>query len=149
MLTDEMQTLIRNFSAAAVATVNEDGTPSVSPKATFVVIDDRTLVFGNIRSPGTIRNLQRNPAIELCFTDILARRAVRVTGTATVIPAEEADPQIVGAFETLWAPYLERVRSFVKIRVSSAEMILSPAYDIGLSEEELRASNLTRLNGIK
>jgi hypothetical protein len=66
-----------------------------------------------------------------------------------VIPAEEADPQIVGAFETLWAPYLERVRSFVKIRVSSAEMILSPAYDIGLSEEELRASNLTRLNGIK
>ncbi|WP_029065805.1 pyridoxamine 5'-phosphate oxidase family protein [Labrenzia sp. DG1229] len=149
MLTDEMQALVQNFSAAAVATVNEDGTPSVSPKATFVILDRQTLVFGNIRSPGTIRNLAHNPAIELCFTDILARRAVRIKGTATVMPRGEADPDIANAFEEYWAPYLENVRSFVKVSVSAAEMIVSPAYDIGLTEAELRATNLAKLNAIK
>ena len=41
-------------SAGAVATVNADGTPAVSPKATFVVVDDQRVAFGNIRSPATV-----------------------------------------------------------------------------------------------
>lgn len=40
-LTQPMRTLIENYTAGAVATVNEDGTPAVSPKATFVVIGIR------------------------------------------------------------------------------------------------------------
>ena len=58
MLTEEMQTLIRRFSAGAVATVNADGTPSVSPKGTFLILDSHTLAFGHIRSPGTVANLR-------------------------------------------------------------------------------------------
>ena len=51
MLTNEMKTLIRNHSAGMVATVNADGTPAVSPKATFLILSDIQLVFSNIRSP--------------------------------------------------------------------------------------------------
>ena len=50
-LTEPMKRLIRNFSVGAVATINEDGTPAVSPKATFVVVDDECIAFGNIRIP--------------------------------------------------------------------------------------------------
>ena len=57
MLTAEMRKLITDHTAGMVATINDDGTPSVSPKATFVVLDDRTLAFGNLRSPGTLANL--------------------------------------------------------------------------------------------
>ena len=105
MLTDEMQTLIRRFSAGAVATVNADGTPSVSPKGTFVVLDDRTLAFGHIRSPGTVANLRRNPAIEVCFTDVVTRRAVRVTGTAAILRQGDADAALDDAFDAAWGPF--------------------------------------------
>ena len=148
MLTEEMQTLIRNFSAGSVATVNEDGTPSVSPKATFVILDDATIAFGDIRSPGTIKNLSRNPAIEVCFTDILTRRAVRVTGRAVVVLRSEADTLLEAAYAEDWEQYQPHVRSYVKVNVSAAQMIFSPAYDIGLSATELCATNLSKLETI-
>ena len=146
MLTDEMQTLIRRFSAGAVATVNADGTPAVSTKATFVILDDRTLAFGHIRSPGTVANLRRNPAIEVCFTDVVTRRAVRVTGTAAIVRPSDADGALDDAFEAAWGPYRPRMGAYVKIAVTAAEMILSPAYDLGLTEDELRKTNLEKLN---
>ena len=146
MLTDEMQTLIRRFSAGAVATVNADGTPAVSPKATFVVLDDRTLAFGHIRSPGTVANLRRNPAIEVCFTDVVTRRAVRVTGTAAIIRRGDTDSALDDAFEAAWGPYRPHMGAYIRIAVTAAEMIFSPAYDLGLTEDELRKTNLEKLN---
>ena len=148
MLTDEMKTLIGIYSAGSVATINADGTPSVSPKATFVVIGDRTLAFGNLRSPGTLANLRANPAVEICFTDVLARKAVRVTGTAKSVRKADASEDIREAFEALWSAYVPHMSSFVVIDVSAAEMILSPGYDLGLTEEELKATNLAKLNAL-
>lgn len=145
MLTKEMQNLIRMFSAGAVATVNKDGLPSVSPKATFVVLDEQTIAFGNIRSPGTVRNLARNPAIEVCFTDILTRRAVRVTGAAKSVLKRDADATMIDAYALIWTPFLDRVRSFVVIHITAAELITSPAYDVGFTEAELRRANLQKL----
>jgi len=148
MLTEDMKTLIANFSAGAVATINENGTPAVSPKATFVVLDDTRIAFGNIRSSGTVRNLRRNPAIEVCFTDILTRRAVRISGTAENIARADADATLIEAYARAWAPYLAHVRSFVLIDITAAERITSPAYDAGFTEAELRDTNLRKLNAL-
>ena len=145
MLRQDMQDLIRAFSAGSVATINDDGTPSVSPKATFVVLDEVTVAFGNIRSPGTVHNLQHRAAIEVCFTDILARRAVRISGTGKSVPKSEADASLLDAYRVSWAPYLDHVRSFVVIDVTAAEIITSPAYDVGFTEAELRETNLKKL----
>ena len=148
MLTDDMKTLIRAFSAGSVATINADGTPSVSPKATFVILDDETLAFGNLRSPGTLANLRANPAVEVCFTDVLARKAVRVTGTASIVDKSEAPQHLWDAFNEAWGDYVPRMSAFVVIKVSAAERILSPAYDFGFTETELRAANLERLKAL-
>jgi hypothetical protein len=51
MLTADMKHVIREQRLGFVATVNPDGTPNVSPKATFVVLDHATIGFGDIRSP--------------------------------------------------------------------------------------------------
>ena len=148
MLTDEMQALIRAFSAGSVATINADGTPSVSPKATFVILDDETLAFGHLRSPGTLANLHANPAVEVCFTDVLARKAVRVTGTASIVDKSEAPQHLWDAFNEAWGDYVPRMSAFVVIKVSATELILSPAYDFGFTEAELRATNLERLKAL-
>ena len=145
MLTEEMKALIRAFSAGSVATVNADGTPSVSPKATFVILDDETLAFGNLRSPGTLVNLRANPAVEVCFTDVLARKAVRVTGTAFIVDKSKAPQHVWDAFNEAWADYVPYMPEFVVIKVSAVDLILSPAYDFGSTETELKAVNLERL----
>lgn len=145
MLTEEMKALIRVFSAGSVATVNADGTPSVSPKATFVIVDDETLAFGHLRSPGTLANLRANPAVEVCFTDVLSRKAVRVTGTASIVDKVEAPQGLWDTFNEAWEDYVPYMPEFVVIKVSAAELILSPAYDFGFTETGLKAANLERL----
>lgn len=148
MLTEEMKALIQVFSAGSVATINADGTPSVSPKATFVVVDDETLAFGNLRSPGTLANLRANPAVQVCFTDVLSRKAVRVTGKGAVIAKQDAPQRLQDAFNDAWGDYVPRMSAFVVIKVSAAELILSPAYDVGFTEDALRAANLERLEAL-
>ena len=146
-LTKPMRWIIENYSVGAVATVNEDGTPAVSPKATFVVIDDGKIVFGNIRSPGTVANIRLNSAIEVIFTDVLTRRAVRVKGRAEIIDKNSESGQgLLPAFEINWSPYLDHIQNFVSISVTHAELILSPAYDFGHTAEELRLINLDKLS---
>jgi len=68
-----------------VATTSPDGAPNVSPKSTFFVVDDNTIAFGEIRSPGTIRNLRANPRIEIIFVDPFVRKGYRFAGTAGVV----------------------------------------------------------------
>ena len=148
MLTDEMKTLINDYSGGSVATINDDGTPSVSTKATFVVVDDTTIAFGNLRSPGTVANLKQRPAVEVCFLDVLKRKAVRVTGKGTLVPVAEADAALRAAFERDWAAYIASMDGFVRIDVSATELILSPAYDGGAKEADLHADNLAKLNAL-
>ncbi len=144
MLTNQMQSLIHDYSAGLVATVNSDGSPAVSPKGTFVILDSSTLAFGNIRSPGTLKNLRCNPEVEICFIDVLNRKAVRVSGKAVIAPKAKAPEPLLVAFQGRWPEYLPRISAFVSIHIKSAEMILSPAYDLGYSEKDLRQANMAR-----
>ena len=60
----------------------------------------------------------------------------------------EADPDLVAAFEAVWAQYIPHMSSFVRIAVGAAEMILSPAYDLDYTEDDLRKANLEKLNAL-
>ena len=141
-----MQQLIRNYNAGAVATVNDDGTPAVSPKATFVVIDEQCIAYGNIRSPATNANLRQRPDVEVTFIDILQRLAVRVKGRAEIAEKNsELGRELMPHFEEYWSPYLDVMQDFVCIRIDSAELITSPGYDVGLSRDEMVQANFDKI----
>jgi uncharacterized protein len=148
-LTPSMCALIKAYSAGCVGSVNDDGTPSVSPKATFLVIDGGTIAFGDIRSPGTVYNLRARPAVEVNFVDVLTRRAVRVCGRATVVEKDCAEgEELVHAFTPDWGPFLDAIERFVSISITDAQMILSPAYDLGVTLEELKRVNFEKLRSL-
>ena len=138
MLTDEMKSIIGTFPLGFVASVNDDGTPNLSPKGTFVVLNDRQLVFGHIRSPGTMGNIAKRPVIEINFLDVLARKAVRVRGRAQMF-ARSAQ-EFPGLFAALagWKGYTELMKAVVRVDIETASLILSPAYDLGHTEAQLR-----------
>ena len=145
MLDAEMQSIITTHSCGFVATIDGEGRPAVSPKATFVVVDSHTIACGNIRSPGTARNLRASPTCEICFLDPLARKAVRVRATGSVVPRAAAAPELVARFKQAWADYLPHMTGFFLFRIAEAELVVSPAYDHGHTREELVASNKAKM----
>ena len=148
MLAPEMKSIIATHSCGFVATLAGDGTPAVSPKATFVVVDDHTLACGNIRSPGTAKNLRANSECEVCFLDPLARKAVRVKAKANVIARAAAGSDLLAKFEMAWADYLPHMTGFFVFELTSADLVLSPAYDYGHTQEDLVASNKAKMAGL-
>jgi uncharacterized protein len=148
MLTDEMKSIIGTYPLGFVASVNEDGTPNLSPKGTFVVLNDTQLVFGHIRSPGTMANIARRPAIEVNFLDVLARKAVRLRGRARMFSGSA--PEFAPLFAALagWKGYTELMKAVVRVDIETASLILSPAYDIGHTEAQLREQYKTKFNSL-
>jgi predicted pyridoxine 5'-phosphate oxidase superfamily flavin-nucleotide-binding protein len=76
MLDESMQDFISDYKLGLVATVDQRGFPHVSPKGTFVVLDNETLAFGDIRSPGTINNIKGIPQVSINFINPVSRRGL-------------------------------------------------------------------------
>ena len=142
MLTQDMKRVIEEHRLGFVATAASDGTPNVSPKGTFAVLDDRTIAFGEIRSPGTIRNLRANPRIEVNLVDVFVRKGYRFAGMATVVERGEARFEIL--LPGLRSALAHRIRAVVVIAVTKALPLTSPVYDHGKTEPELRRAWTTR-----
>lgn len=137
MLTEQMIQLISTYTIGCVATVRLDGAPAVSPKATFVVIDDRTIAFANIRSQGTVENLRRHPQVEVNFIDIFKRIGCRVRGRARYSTFDEVQPEERRRFQEKWPDLYDLIRGIVRIDIAEAQSLSSPSYDIGASQSGL------------
>jgi predicted pyridoxine 5'-phosphate oxidase superfamily flavin-nucleotide-binding protein len=143
-LTADMQRVLNEQRLGFVASVCEDGTPNLSPKGTTTVWDDEHIVFADICSPGTIANIRHHPIIEINVVDPVIRKGYRFKGSATI---HQQGP----IFEQGLAFYRQRgtmspIRSIVLVQVERALPLISPAYDQGKLEEEIRTSWLQYWN---
>jgi uncharacterized protein len=145
ILTDDVQRVVER-ELGFVATVRVDGSPNLSPKGTIAVWDEDHLVFADLRSPGTVENLRANPRVDVNVVDQLVRKGYRLEGTATVHTDGEDFERGVQFYEQRGlARARERIHSIVVIAVERASPVTSPAYDLGATEDELRAVYRERL----
>jgi uncharacterized protein len=153
LLTGDMKRVVNEQRLGFVATVSPDGTPNLSPKGTTAVWDDGYLVFADIRSPRTIRNLRANPAVEVNVVDPIVRRGYRFRGEGTVLTEGSLFERILEFYEHGPAPVQDarsRIRSVVLVKVEQALPLDSPAYDLGRTEQAVRAQwwdHYSRLTG--
>jgi predicted pyridoxine 5'-phosphate oxidase superfamily flavin-nucleotide-binding protein len=138
ILTDDMKRIIAEQRLGFVATTNADGTPNLSPKATFVVLDDRTVAFAEIRSPNTMRNLGRGSSVEVNFVDPFVRKGCRFAGTVSIAERGGAEFDALVHHFGGTGDLLPHIRAIVTIHVERASMLISPAYDRGQTEDALR-----------
>jgi predicted pyridoxine 5'-phosphate oxidase superfamily flavin-nucleotide-binding protein len=147
ILTEDMKHAV-DTQLGFVATVCPDGTPNLSPKGTTAVWDDDHLVFAHIHSPGTVANLRSNPNIEINVVDQLVRKGYRFKGTAVVETDGDLFERGIRFYEARGTPNArERIRAIVIVAVERALPVTSPAYDLGATEDELRAQWVARLMG--
>jgi len=130
MITDEARRIIRDFPLGIVATITLDGRPAASPKGTFLVLDDATIAYGDIRSPGTRRNLGKTPMTEVVFIDPFRRKGVRLSGTTQVIDSEEARfKSLITSWIDTWGDLANRITALVLIHIDTARPLSTPPYD--------------------
>jgi hypothetical protein len=85
LITAEMRRIMEEQRLGFAATICEDGTPNLSPKGTLTVLDDDHLMFADLASPQTVKNLRTNPAIEVNVVDPVIRKGFRFKGRGIVV----------------------------------------------------------------
>lgn len=135
-LTEDMKRVVNEQRLGFIASVCADGTPNLSPKGTTAVWDDEHLIFADICSPGTVANVQQRPVVEINVVDPVARKGYRFKGPATVYKEGPI-------FEQALAFYRNRgttspIEHIVLVKVERALPLISPAYDRGKTEEDIR-----------
>ena len=132
---DEIKNFVNSQKLGYVATVSADGTPNLSPKGTISIIDNSRLVFANIRSPQTIENLEKNPAIEINVIDPFSRMGYRFKGIAKTISSGDDFKNILNYFEQKGIK--SKISEIVIISVDTFSEVTSPSYDLGQTKDDL------------
>ena len=141
-LTDEMKKVLAEHSLGYVASIAADGSPSLSPKATFLSFGEDKIMFGEMRSPTTVKNIAANPMVEVNFVDVLARKGFRCKGSAVFHArgTEQFEACLAEFAKVRDQALLDMFNGIVLIDLESVSPLISPAYETGETEESLRAA---------
>ncbi len=137
MITKKIKDFLNLQKLGYVATVTHDGKPNISPKGTIIGWTDKTLAFADIRSPDTMKNLKNNPDVEINVIDPLSRKGYLFQGTARVLENKTVYHEILNHYREngIKSP----INSIVLVDVSNVSDVISPLYDLGISEEEIKS----------
>jgi predicted pyridoxine 5'-phosphate oxidase superfamily flavin-nucleotide-binding protein len=135
-ISPSIQKFLNDQKLGYVATLSSDGTPNLSPKGTIIAWDDSTLAFADIRSPNTIKNLEKNPNLEINVIDPLLRKGIRIKGKGTIIKNGNS-------YEAILTHYREKgikspIGAIVIVEPDKILEVTSPLYDLGISEQEMK-----------
>lgn len=142
-ISESIKQFLETQKLGYVATVSKDNTPNLSPKGTIIAWDEHTLAFADIRSPNTMKNLENNTNLEINIIDPLLRKGFRFKGKGMII---KNGPN----YEAILHLYRQKgvkspIRAIVLVKVSEILEVMSPLYDLGASEDELKEKWKKRL----
>ncbi len=137
VITEEIENFVNFQKLGYVATVSNDNTPNLSPKGTIIVLDESHLVFADIQSPKTIENLEHNPSVEINVVDPFSRRGYRFKGIAEIISSGEKFNDIISQYKKNGIKNI--IKRVVLVKIEKLSEVFSPLYDLGYTEEELKA----------
>ena len=137
MITKEIKDFLNLQKLGYVATVSSDGKPNISPKGTIIGWSSETLAFADIRSPDTLKNLIDNPNVEINVIDPLLRKGYLFQGKARILQDGTLYPEILNHYRQngIKSP----INSIVLVDVSCISDVISPLYDLGISEDEIKS----------
>lgn len=142
-------TQIETWRLGFVATVNADGRPNLSPKGTFIVVDDETIAFGEMRSPNTVANIAHQAEVEVNFVDMLSRNGVRIRGKARIVERGAEFDALSPQFIANWGQeFLDMFNAIIVIPCAEVKPLQSPIYETGCEESDLRAQWKSKIAGM-
>ena len=137
IITEKIKNFVNFQKLGYVATISADNTPNLSPKGTIIVLDESYLAFADIHSPQTVENLKRNPVIEINIVDPFSRRGYRFKGVAEIISTGDKFDKIVSHYKEIGVK--SSIENIIAVKIEKLSEVFSPLYDLGYTEEELKA----------
>ena len=137
VITEKIKNFVNFEKLGYVATISADNTPNLSPKGTIIVLDESSLAFADIHSPQTVENLKHNPSIEINVVDPFSRRGYRFKGIAEIISTGDKFDKIIAYYRETGIK--SSIKTIVTVKIEKLSEVLSPLYDLGYTEEELKA----------
>lgn len=137
MITEEIKNFLNLQKLGYVATVSSDGKPNISPKGTIIGWSPKVLSFADIRSPDTMKNLNINPNVEINVIDPLLRKGYLFQGKARILEEGPLYQEILNHYRQNGIK--STINSIVLVDVSHITEVISPLYDLGISEEEIKS----------
>ena len=137
MITREIEDFLNLQKLGYVATVSSDGKPNISPKGTIIGWSSEMLAFADIRSPDTMKNLIDNPDVEINVIDPLLRKGYLFQGKARILQDGTLYQEILNHYRQngIKSP----INSIILVDVSCISDVISPLYDLGISEDEIKS----------
>lgn len=137
LITPQIRDFLDAQKLGYVATVSGDNTPNISPKGTIIGWDENTLAFADIRSPDTMKNLEKNPAIEINVIDPLLRKGFLFKGKSRIIKNGVVYDEILAHYRNkgIKSP----IGAIVLVDLVEVQSVTSPLYDLGVTENEIKS----------
>ena len=135
-ISEFVKNFLKSQKLGYVATVSDQGLPNLSPKGTIIAWDENTLVFADIRSPNTIKNLEKNPFLEINVVDPILRKGFRFKGQGTILKNGEKYENIVSHYGKIGIK--SSIGAIVLVELNEILEVTSPLYDLGVSEGEMK-----------
>lgn len=85
---DEVKDFLKKY-LAFVATADEKGVPNVVPKGDIAILDDQYVVFADLYSHQTKKNLAKNPYIAISVVNPAGYKGYQIKGRAKIIERGE------------------------------------------------------------
>jgi predicted pyridoxine 5'-phosphate oxidase superfamily flavin-nucleotide-binding protein len=101
-----------------VATAARDGTPNVSIKGSLRLLDDEHLLFADINSLKTRKNLEENPKVAVMVYDSDARKAYLFKGSVEMVSGGPMYDEMAQGMKQ-HMPHLPAPRYVVKVNVDA------------------------------
>ncbi len=101
-----------------IATAARDGTPNLSIKGSLRLLDDEHLLFADLNSLKTRKNLGENPKVAIMVYDAASRRGYAFKGSAELLSSGPLYEQVIEGIKKAM-PQLPPAKYVVKVTVES------------------------------
>jgi predicted pyridoxine 5'-phosphate oxidase superfamily flavin-nucleotide-binding protein len=146
---ENVREVMAHAQLSFVATIDPEGSPSLSPKASVRVYDSTHIAFMDINSAGTIENLRHDSRIEINSVDFLRRLGYRLRGRAEFRdPGDEVFEWLHNWLLEINGPGYPANRA-VLVHVDRVLPVLSPAYTFGGKAEQEVAESSAHAYGLR
>ncbi|MCB1204124.1 MAG: pyridoxamine 5'-phosphate oxidase family protein [Verrucomicrobiae bacterium] len=128
MITPEIIDSIDQSVLCWLATVSGDGFPNVSPKEAFLYDGKGKILIGNIASPVTVRNIERDERVCVSFVNVFVQKGYKITGRAKVLRPDDVSYEDKHRKLTLAIGSAFPIISIIEIDPVKVDEIIAPSY---------------------
>ena len=125
-----------------LATINDDGGPSVSPKEIFTLCGPQSLAIADIASSNSVWNIRARPRVCVSLIDVFRQRGAQLYGDARIAGRGDADYAAHAPKLSDMAGDAFVIRNVMVVAITRTAQIVAPSYwaKPGTTEADMVAS---------